>query len=154
MKHKYCPRCESDKLVEFFGVNSSRPDGMQGYCKDCRNSQVREWYKNSDHKVIHAERMKSSNKKYKELIRSKILEYLRVHPCVDCGTDDTEVLEFDHIDPKLKTDSISNMMRYHASWGKIEQEIQKCEVRCANDHRKRTIRQFGWYRLVEVLDSE
>ena len=29
----------------------------------------------------------------------------------------------------------------------LKQEIAKCEVVCANCHRRRTAKQFGWYRL-------
>ena len=32
-------------------------------------------------------------------------------------------------------------------WSSIEEEIAKCEVRCANCHRQRTALQFGWPKL-------
>ena len=46
-----------------------------------------------------------------------LLDYLSAAPCVDCGERDPVVLDFDHVGP----------------------EIARCEVRCANCHRRRTI---------------
>jgi len=69
--------------------------------------------------------------------RQFILEYLSKHPCVDCPEKDPVVLEFDHVRGK-KLDTISNLaFRYTSSLKKIVSEIKKCEVRCANCHRRR-----------------
>jgi hypothetical protein len=32
----------------------------------------------------------------------------------------------------------------HKPWRRVLVEIEKCDVRCANCHRKRTAQQFGW----------
>ena len=64
---------------------------------------------------------------------------------MDCGENDIVVLEFDHIgDDKLS--SISLMISRAASWTTILKEIEKCEVVCANDHRRRTARRGAHYR--------
>lgn len=75
--------------------------------------------------------------------RKKIVEYLKSNHCVDCGESDPVVLEFDHTDPTKKIDNISNMVR--RSWELIKKEIDKCDVVCANCHRRRTAKQFNWY---------
>lgn len=66
-----------------------------------------------------------------------ILEYLKNHHCVDCGESDPIVLEFDHIKDKYK--EISKLIRGN-SFQKLKDEIVKCEVRCANCHRRKTFR--------------
>ena len=66
-----------------------------------------------------------------------------LHPCVDCGESDIVVLEFDHL--RDKTANVS----YLISTGeipRIKEEIAKCEVVCANCHRRRTSERGGWYR--------
>lgn len=35
-EEKRCPRCGVTKAATEFGVSRSRPDGLQGYCKECR----------------------------------------------------------------------------------------------------------------------
>lgn len=47
------------------------------------------------------------------------------------------VLEFDHLRDKFL--GISIMINNNYTWDKILKEIDKCEVRCANCHRKKTI---------------
>lgn len=71
--------------------------------------------------------------------------YLSENPCVDCGEDDPIVLDFDHIEAKDKAASISKMVASGLSITTIESEIAKCEIRCANCHRRRTAKQFNWY---------
>lgn len=65
-------------------------------------------------------------------------EYLRSHPCVDCGFSDIRALQFDHLPEfERKNDprpTISDMICVNRTWESIFEEIQKCEVRCANCH--------------------
>jgi len=66
------------------------------------------------------------------------------HPCADCGESDIVVLEFDH--QRDKVADVSLLARDGYSLDKIKREIDKCEVVCANCHRRRTAKQFGTYR--------
>ncbi len=72
-----------------------------------------------------------------------ISEYLSVHPCVDCGEDDPIVLEFDHV-MGIKSFSICVGKRHQYPVARLLEEIAKCEVRCANCHKRRTAQQFDW----------
>ena len=56
--------------------------------------------------------------------------------CVDCGESDPRCLDFDHVRGK-KLRSVS-LMKTGYSVKVLREEIAKCEVRCANCHRKRT----------------
>ena len=42
-KTKLCPRCERILPLDSFNKNSSRPDGLQAYCKDCQREQVQNY---------------------------------------------------------------------------------------------------------------
>ena len=78
--------------------------------------------------------------------RKYIYNYLLKLGCVDCNESDPIVLEFDHINPNNKKYNISNMM--NKSIKDIDLEIAKCEVVCANCHRRRTAKQQGWYKFL------
>ena len=70
--------------------------------------------------------------------RKKSLAKWLGNKCVDCGNDDIDVLDFDHRSPAEKSFTIgSNLgMNYQA----LLREISKCDLRCANCHRKKSIR--------------
>ena len=36
----------------------------------------------------------------------------------------------------------------HKPWIRVTAEIEKCDVRCANDHRRKTARDFGYARWL------
>jgi hypothetical protein len=64
---------------------------------------------------------------------------------VDCGERDPIVLEFDHVRGS-KTGNVTRMMYNKVSVEKLKAEIAKCDVRCANCHRRKTTERGGWYR--------
>jgi hypothetical protein len=78
--------------------------------------------------------------------RMLVYEYLREHPCVDCGETDTVVLEFDHLRDKVA--GISVLANRQVDWEVIAAEIEKCDVVCANCHRRRTCARLGSFRYI------
>ncbi|WNM73006.1 HNH endonuclease [Streptomyces phage Persimmon] len=82
----------------------------------------------------------------------KLLEYLAMHPCVDCGEADPIVLEFDHLPEFEKSFEIGRAVTSSTmSWAKVLTEIDKCEVVCCNCHRRRTAKRKGDYRYLASL---
>lgn len=61
----------------------------------------------------------------------------RARGCVDCGEKDLRVLDFDHV-RGVKIDHIGRMVSGYCSVSTLYAEIDKCEVRCANCHRRIT----------------
>jgi hypothetical protein len=74
--------------------------------------------------------------------------------CVNCGANDPRILEFDDRDPLAKLDHVTRMARRGAAWRRIEAEVAKCDIRCANCHRRRTARQFNWPKLRVSIQLE
>lgn len=61
--------------------------------------------------------------------------------CIDCGEKDPVVLDFDHRDSKTKDLKIGHVLR-EVSLKRIKLEIEKCDIRCANCHRRKHARQL------------
>ena len=72
--------------------------------------------------------------------------YFKSHPCADCGEKDPVVLQFDHRDAQDKKFNISTMLSKEKTWEFLLEEINKCNVRCANCHIRKTAKQLNWYR--------
>ena len=80
----------------------------------------------------------------REVAREYVLNYLSTHPCSQCGETDPRVLEFHH--EHSKEYPVSAMINGGYPIHKIEAEIAKCIVLCANRHRKLTMDERGWFR--------
>jgi len=74
--------------------------------------------------------------------RQFVKEYLAAHPCV-CGESDPNVLDFHHVRGEKKL-ALGRMITAGYGEATIKKEIEKCEVLCANCHRKETAKQQGW----------
>jgi 5-methylcytosine-specific restriction endonuclease McrA len=68
----------------------------------------------------------------------------RPRTAVDCGEEDIVVLEFDHLRDKQR--NVSTLIGGGWEWTRILEEIERCEVVCANCHRRRTARRANSYR--------
>lgn len=65
-------------------------------------------------------------------------------PCTDCGqTFPTVCMDFDHLPQFVKFKGVSVMAATGFSLEKIQEEIDKCELVCANCHRIRSAER-GW----------
>ncbi len=143
MTEKRCVICKQYKLASEFNLNKSKKDGLNLNCKVCSRIKSKEYYQLN--KVKHKAVVKAHKALVVQQNRQSIIEYLQQHPCVDCGEDDIVVLEFDHLENKRG--NISVMISTGCAWPTILKEIAKCEVRCANCHRRKTAYMFGWYRI-------
>jgi hypothetical protein len=141
MKKKTCCRCRRKRLVRYFAWTSTAKTKRQAYCLDCGREYHKEWY--ARHRAQARERMNARTREVRQENREKLLAYLLAHPCVDCGETDPRCLDFDHVRGE-KRRNVANLME--RPWTTIETEIAKCDVRCANCHRKRTATQFGWFK--------
>ena len=112
-------------------------------CRPCRAAYKREHYlANRERYVAAAGRRKAAL--VVERMRF-LVEFLSERPCVDCGESDPVVLEFDHLADKEF--DVSAGLRTHR-WEAVLQEIDKCDVVCANCHRRRTARRGGFVRAA------
>jgi hypothetical protein len=98
--------------------------------------------------AVYKARARAHNKATETAVRLFIAKYLAHHPCIDCGEADPVVLEFDHRDRKTKRFNVCDGVRRHYSLQTMRCEIDKCDVRCANCHRRRT-HQEQHYLVVE-----
>lgn len=133
---KTCTRCGRVKpSTEFPPVRRGEPK-LQSWCRACfAENNARYYQANRDTQKARLLRNSAQRQLENE---AKMIAYLLEHPCVDCGETDITVLEFDHL--REKTKNVSALMRGTNSWTRIEAEIAKCVVRCANCHRRETER--------------
>jgi hypothetical protein len=141
--HKTCGRCGWQKPASDFAWRRKARGQRDNYCRPCRASYKHEHYAaNRGRYIANAHRRKQAI----ALERATLLvEFFRDRPCTDCGETDPLVLEFDHLGDK--SFNIAKGLRTH-SWQAVLDEIAKCEVVCANCHRRRTAQTFGFARAA------
>lgn len=100
------------------------------------------------HYAENKEQYRERNRQARVRAQEYVLAYLRENHCVDCGESDVRCLQFDHRDASLKASGISKMIAGGYNAARLQAEIDKCDVRCANCHSKRTCAQFGWYKNI------
>lgn len=141
-----CHRCGQHKSAEHFtwGRADERRDSL---CRPCRSDYGAEHYRaNRD---LYIARASEHSKRLARERTEYLIAYFEEHPCMDCGETDPVILEFDHVGKK--TFSIGHALKSY-KWKRILDEIEQCEVVCANCHRKRTARRAGHLRLVLTRD--
>jgi len=139
---KICLRCQKKRRGSSFNQNRTNKDGLQRYCRACQARIERDYYARNQVQI---------NLRRKGLVdfvlqrnRAYLLAHLLLHPCVDCGEKNPVVLEYDHVRGKKKR-AVTALVLSKCSLKTLIEEISKCDVRCANCHRKRTL--VGTYRF-------
>lgn len=135
-----CTRCRETKPRNAFYPRSGRVREVHEWCRACFREYRVAYY--SARRASELRRVRANRDRLVREWRERRLAYLRQHPCVDCGEADPVVLEFDHMSDKLGDIAV---LARKWRWSAIEREIAKCEIRCANCHRRKTARERGYY---------
>lgn len=153
VERKTCTKCRLERDRTDFRSDIYRRDGLSPQCNTCRSTKEKVWRDGNKDSIRR--RVRVAAIRAKQECRRFAVEYLLSHPCVDCGESDLLVLDFDHLEPALKRYSISKLLSgttNSTSLKRVKSEIEKCVVRCSNCHRRRTVRQFGSWKL-KYLES-
>jgi hypothetical protein len=142
-QQRKCYRCGESKPVEDFSWRRKKKGQRDTFCRPCRSEYGREHYE--AHRQRYIDQAAVSKRKLM-LARTKFLiKFFETNPCADCGEADPIVLEFDHL--RDKSFDIGPALS-RRSWQSILAEMRKCEVVCANCHRRRTARRRGALRAL------
>jgi hypothetical protein len=130
-----CGRCGEEKVLSDFAWRRREKGERHNYCRPCHAEYRREHYLANREKYIA---LAQQRKVALFAERTELLiVYFEDHPCVDCGETDPVVLEFDHL--RDKDFNVGSKLANYP-WPVILNEIEKCEVVCANCHTRRTAR--------------
>jgi hypothetical protein len=127
---KTCTKCGTEKWLELFYKNKNKPDGLHPWCKSCQRAYYAEKVRGDKDYFLKYQRINRREKTAR-------VAAVRSQGCADCGENHPAVLEFHHVDPRDKSETIAQMVALNRNWKRIEAEIAKCVVLCCNCHRKR-----------------
>lgn len=127
---RVCAHCNAPKLLEEFRT-SYRDEGKIVYrwCKQCTREDARTQRLNPKPEATRIALVAA---------KTAIVLERKSNPCADCGGRfDPVAMDFDHVRGR-KVLNISALSRQQWSMEKLLEELEKCELVCANCHRVRT----------------
>lgn len=139
---KVCNHRKEELPIDAFAWRWKKRGIRQGACRKCQSKHQKKWIKKAG--ARHRANVRQNTEARRQEAREFIWSYLSNHPCVDCGESDPTVLEFDHV-RGTKHSSISKLASQGYSIARLQKEIAKTAVRCANCHRKKTAKERGWF---------
>lgn len=137
-----CGRCQESKPLDDFAWRRKARGQRDNYCRPAVLRTSR-----STIGLIGGD-ISTRPRRKKALVAERLvylMAFLAEHPCVDCGEGDPVVLESDHLRDK---EFCIGKGFWDRSWQSVLDEIAKCEVVCANCHRRRTARRGGFARAA------
>lgn len=138
VEEKRCGKCKKPLPIESFSFKNKKDGIRHAWCRECFNITTRQHYRNNKQRYIQLTKVR--NARVRSENRHKLLDYLRNHPCVDCGKPDLIFLQFDHVRGKKKG-TVPKMVADGFSWKVVVAEIRKCQIRCVECHILKTARE-------------
>ena len=140
---KECISCHQVKNEEDFSFRDKLKGKRNNKCRICHKIYVKQHYLNN--RDSYLEKAKKFNSEHRKEHNKRLVEYLKDKSCMSCGEDDLRVLDFHHRNKEEKRYGIAKMIRTQ-HWNTILREIEKCDIMCSNCHRKKTAKEFDWYK--------
>lgn len=130
-----CNVCKELKplTTQYFHRNRCQRDGFRLECKDCAKTIDR--LANAKYYIQNSEKKKEKVKQR----RTEIIKFIEIWKkdkvCCRCNESDHRTFEFHRRDPFKKDLSIGKVAKHGWSIKRVIEEIEKCELLCANCHR-------------------
>lgn len=140
---KTCTGCGESKGEAEFSYRSKAAGTRKAQCKACDKLRDAEIWRNGRKKETTA----VSRAALRKANEDWLWDVLTTSRCADCEYADPRVLQFDHLGDKEYT--VTQMLRDY-SLERIQAEVLKCEVVCANCHQIRTSERAGFWRSVRM----
>ena len=115
METKICTKCGKELSIEEFNFRNKAAGTRRSECKYCHSAYMKEQYR-----------------KKKELVQDIKSE----RKCAKCGENRGYCLDFHHLDPTKKDNTVARLTSNNYRLDKVYEEIEKCIVLCANCHRE------------------
>ena len=134
---KTCTVCGIEKPLEDYTKKRRNKDGVMAMCRECSLPRRRKQYEENpenQRQAVYARR---------ETVRELSMRYKTENPCVDCNKFyPSYVMDLDHVRGEKKK-AVSALVSANRPWDEIKEEIDKCDLVCANCHRERTYKRLG-----------
>ena len=115
MQTKKCTKCNRELTLNQFGWKNKLKGTRRAECKECHGAYVKQQYQK----------------------RKQIIQKLKANcSCAKCGENRGYVLDYHHVNPEEKGETISRLTSNFTNLERAIIEIEKCIVLCANCHRE------------------
>jgi hypothetical protein len=115
MDTKVCTKCGQELPLDLFSWRNKQAGTKRSECKSCQNAYMRMEYQEKKEAI--------------QALKSQ-------ECCAKCGESRGYVLDYHHINPDTKENTIARMISNNYGLTKVYSEIEKCIVLCANCHRE------------------
>ena len=115
METKICTKCGRELPIDQFNFRNKAKGTRRSECKECHTSYMKQKYQEKKNEV--------------QAIKAQL-------SCAKCGDKRGYVLDFHHLNPEEKENTIARMLSNRYELNKVYDEINKCIVLCANCHRE------------------
>ena len=127
---KTCTLCKLPKPLSEFNKKASSKDGLQNKCRECSKLAAKRHYEeNAEYYLEKNQRHREEKRLWLEQLKDEL-------KCQNCGESEPCCLDFHHLDPQEKDFTVSQAASWGYSTERIQVEIEKCVILCANCHRK------------------
>lgn len=115
METKICTKCKRELSINEFNWRSKKNGTRRSECKYCHTKYMNDAISNK---------------------RNMVAQIKSMLKCQKCGEGRSYTLDFHHLNPNEKENTVARLVSNTSSITKVLEEIKKCAVLCANCHRE------------------